>query len=81
MPIINYQLSIGFKICLGEVHHNLIKSALSYHHMQENIQSLILSLCINFKTSIIIDKFVSPAIPAKREVLQGDCLSHLLLNL
>ena len=61
--------------------NNLIKSVLSYHHVPEKIQSLISSLYINFKTSIITDKFVTPAIPVKRGVLQGDCLSPLLFNM
>ena len=70
---------LDLKNAFGEVHHNLIKSVLSYHHVPGKI--LISSLYINFKTSIITDKFVTPAIPVKRGVLQGDCLSPLLFNM
>ena len=52
-----------------------------YHYYYEKIQSLISSLYIYFKTSIITDKFVTPAIPVKRGVLQGDSLSPLLFNM
>ena len=72
---------LDLKNAFGEFHHHLIKSVLSYHHVLEKIQSLISSLYINFKTSIITDKFVTPAIPVKRGVLQGDCLSPLLFNM
>ena len=72
---------MDLKNAFGKVHHNLIKSVLSYHHVPEKIQSLISSLYINFKTSIITDKFVTPAISVKRGVLQGDCLSPLLFNM
>ena len=72
---------LDLKNAFGEVHHNLIKSVLSYHHVPEKIQSLISSLYINFKTSIITDKFVTPAISVKRGVLQCDCLSPLLFNM
>ena len=70
---------LDLKNAFGEVHHNLIKSVLSYHHVPEKI--LISSLYINYKTSIITDKFFTPAIPIKRGVLQGDCLSPLLFNM
>ena len=62
-------------------YHNLIPTILSYDHIPDNIQLLISSLYTNFKTSIITSHYNTPAIPVRRGVLQGDCLSPLLFNL
>ena len=72
---------LDLKNTFGEVHHNLISSVLTYHHIPEHIKSLISGLYTNFKTSIITDHYRSPAIPVCRGVLQGDCLSPLLFNM
>ena len=72
---------LDLKNAFGEVHHNLISTVLSYHHVPESIQCLISSLYTNFKTSIITDHYRSPAIPVCKGVLQGDCLSPLLFNM
>ena len=70
---------LDLKNAFGEVHLNLIASAPTYHHVPENIKSLISGLYTNFR-SIIRDHYRSPAIPVRRGVLQGDCLSPLLFN-
>ena len=72
---------LDLKNAFGEVHHNLIASVLSYHHIPSHVQALISSLYLDFKTSIITDEFQTPAISVRRGVLQGDCLSPLLFNL
>ena len=72
---------LDLKNAFGEVHHNLIKSVLSYHHVPSHIQTLVSSLYLDFKTCIITDKFRTPTIPVHRGVLQGDCFSPLLFNL
>ena len=72
---------LDLKNAFGEVHHKLIPAILAYHHIPSEIQSLISSLYLDFKTCIITDKFQTPAIPVRRGVLQGDCLSPLLFNL
>ena len=72
---------LDLKNAFGEVHHKLIPAILAYHHIPSKIQSLISSLYLDFKTCIITDKFQTPAIPVRRGVLQGDCLSPLLFNL
>ena len=72
---------LDLKNAFGEIHHNLIKSALDYHHVPEMIQHLVTNLYIDFHSYIISDHFSTPAIPFKRGVLQGDCLSPLLFNL
>ena len=72
---------LDLKNAFGEVHHNLIKSVLAYHHVPEAIQSLVTSLYTDFHSYIISDGFSTPAIPFKHGVLQGDCLSPLLFNM
>ena len=72
---------LDLKNAFGEVHHNLIPTILSYHHIPDNIQLLISSLYTDFNTSIITSHYNTPAIPVRRGVLQGDCLSPLLFNL
>ena len=59
---------------LKNIHH-------TYHHKPSEIKSLISSLYLDCKTCIITDKFQSPTIPVRRDILQGDCLSPLLFNL
>jgi len=63
------------KNAFGEVHHNLIKSVLDYHHIPDTIQNLVVSLYTDFHSCIISENFSTPAIPFKGGVLQGDCLS------
>ena len=72
---------LDLKNAFGEVHHNLIKSFLAYHHVPEAIQSLVTNLYTDFHSYTISDSFSTPAIPFKLGVLQGGCLSPLLFNL
>ena len=72
---------LDLKNAFGEVHHNLIKSVLDYHHIPESIQNLVVSLYTDFYSCIISEHIATPAIPFKRGVLQGDCLSPLIFNL
>ena len=72
---------LDLKNAFGEIHHNLIKSVLGYHHIPDHIQLIIKSLYTNFKTSVITSKFNNPFIQVGRGVLQGDSLSPLLFNL
>ena len=72
---------LDLKNAFGEVHHNLIPTILSYHHIPDNIQLLISTLYTDFKTSIITSHYDTPPIPVRRGVLQEDCLSPLLFNL
>ena len=41
---------LDLKNAFGEVHHNLIPTTLSYHHIPDNIQLLFSSLYTDFKT-------------------------------
>ena len=72
---------LDLKNAFGEVHHNLIPTILSYHHIPSHIQALVSSSYSGFKTSILTDTFQTPAIPICRGALQGDCLSPLIFNL
>ena len=72
---------LDLKNAFGEVHHNLIQSVLSYHHIPDHIKILIKSLYTYFRTSVISSQFNTPFIHVRRGVLQGDCLSPLLFNL
>ena len=72
---------LDLKNASGEVHHNLIPTVLSYHHLPSHIQFLITSLYADFNTSIITEQLHTPAIPVHHGVLQGGCLSPLLFNL
>ena len=72
---------LDLKNAFGEVHHNLIQSVLSYHHIPDHIKILIKSLYTDFRTSVITSQFNTPFIHVGRGVLQGDCLSPLLFNL
>ena len=72
---------LDLKNTFGEVHHNLIKSILDYHHIPDTIQTVVVSLYTNFHFCIISENFSTPAFPFKRGVLQGDCLSPLTFNL
>ena len=74
---------LDLKNAFGEVHHNLIQTALDYHHIPDHVKLLVKSLYTDFKTSIIIitNEFRTPFISIGRGVLQGDCLSPLLFNL
>ena len=72
---------LDLKNAFGEVHHNLIQSVLSYHHVPDHIKILIKSLYTDFRTSVITSQFNTPFIHVGRGVLQGDCVSPLLFNL
>ena len=62
------------------MHHNLIQEVLLYHHIPAKTKALISSLYTDFHTSVITDNYLAPAIPVRKGVLQGDCLSPLLFN-
>ena len=72
---------LDLKNAFGEVHHNLIQTALDYHHIPDHVKLLVRSLYTEFKTSIITNEFCTPFVSIGRGILQGDCFSHLLFNL
>ena len=72
---------LDLKNAFGEVHHNLIRSILAYHHIPDSIQSLIANLYTDFHSYSISGSFLTLAIPINHGVLKGDCLSPLIFNL
>ena len=71
---------LDLKNAFGEVHHNLIKSVLSYHHIPLTVQLLVANLYTGFHLSIISDCFTTPPIPFQRGVLHGGSLSPFCLT-
>ena len=63
----------------GDVHYNLIRNVLAYHHIPDSIQNLVESLYTEVISCIITENFATPAIPLSREVLEGNCLRPLYL--
>ena len=72
---------LDLKNAFGEVHHKLIPEILKYHHIPDHMQHLILSLYLNFQTSILTTTFRILFITVGRGVLRGGCLSPLTFNL
>ena len=72
---------LDLKNAFGEVHHELIKKILKYHHIPDEVISLVTSLYTDFVVSISTDEFTTNPIVVNRGVLQGDSLSPLLFNL
>ena len=72
---------IDLKNAFGEVHHDLIKAVLDYHHVPPPMSALARSLYDGFKISVARDGYVTNPIRVDRGVLQGDSLSPLLFNM
>ena len=72
---------IDLKNAFGEVHHNLIKSILKFHHIPNEVISMMENLYTDYGISILTKNFITAPIPVESGVLQGDCLSPLLFNL
>ena len=72
---------LDLKNAFGEVHHNLIQEVLLYHHITAKTKELISSLYTDLHTSVITDNYLTPAVPVRKGVLQGDYLSPLLFNM
>ena len=69
------------KNAFGGVPHNLVSEILKCHHILDHMQQLILSLYLNFLTSILTNTFQTPFITVGRGVLQGGCSSPLTFKL
>ena len=72
---------LDLRNAFGTVDHRLIKKVLQYHHIPVEIQSIIHSYYDNYKIRIGTSSFTTDPIYVKNGVLQGDCLSPLLLNM
>ena len=72
---------IDLKNAFGEVHHELIRAVLRFHHIPRSIEKFILHLYDGFHISVPANGFLTDPIPVQRGVLQGDCLSPFIFNM
>ena len=90
LPIINdarrRQRSVPIKLIdlqntCGEVHHNLIESVLKYHHIPDDVISIIRSLYSDFHITILTSSYSSDYIKIGKGVIRGHCFSPLIFNM
>ena len=72
---------IDLRNAFGEVHHDLLKSVLNFHHITPQVVSIICNIYTDYTISIATDNFITNPIVVERGVLQGDSLSPLLFNM
>ena len=72
---------IDLKNAFGEVHHELIRAVLRFHHIPRSIEKFILHLYDGFHISVAVNGFLTDPIPVQRGILQEDCLSLLISNM
>ena len=72
---------IDLRNAFGEVHHDLIKEVLKFHHLPSEMANFILDIYQSFTISIATEQFLTRPITVGRGVLQGDSLSPLLFNM
>src|SRR6266516_3864037 len=65
----------------GEVHHNLIRSSLRFHHVPDTIIRVFDSIYSDFGVTVSSCGQLTDMILVRRGVLQGDPCSPLLFNL
>ena len=72
---------IDLQNAFGEVHHNLIETVLKYHHIPDDVISIIRRLYSDFHITILTNSFSSDYIRISKGVLRGDCFSPLIFNM
>ena len=72
---------LDLRNAFGEVHHNLIRSSLRYHHVPETFIRVFNSIYSDFGVTVSSQGQLTDMILVKRGVLQGDPCSPLLFNL
>ena len=72
---------MDLKNAFGEVSNSFIPTVLEFHHIPREMQNIISELYSGFSTSIATKTFVTSPLQVEKGVLQGDCLSPLLLNM
>ena len=72
---------LDLKNAFGEVEHNFIMKVLDYHHVPEQLKSIVREYYDDYVISIGTKDFITNPIVVKKRVLQGDCLSPLLFNM
>ena len=71
---------LDLKNAFGEVDHELLKKDVEFHHIPEEIKTLVKNYYENYHISVGTESFITNPIPIKKGVLQGDCLSPILFN-
>jgi hypothetical protein len=79
--IINQARTKQKRNAFGEVHHDLIREVMKFHHLSPDMSDFIMSLYDSFTISVATDQFITRPIEVQRGVLQGDSLSPLLFNM
>jgi len=72
---------LDLKNAFGEVHHDLIRAALQYHHLPDIVTRLFNSIYQGSATAVTSNKEWTNFLEVKKGVLQGDPSSPLLFNL
>ena len=72
---------LDLRNAFGEIHHNLIRSSLRYHHVPEAFIQVFNSIYSDFGVTISSRGQLTDTILVMRGVLQGDPCSPLLFNL
>ena len=72
---------LDLRNAFGEVSHGLISASLKYHHVPDEIISIIRDIYTGSMISVAVNKLNTHFIPVDRGVLQGDPSSPLLFNL
>ena len=72
---------LDLKNAFGEIHHNLIATALELHHVPDHIRQIIKNIYTNSRTAVSFNDQVTDFIPVERGVLQGDPCSPLIFNI
>ena len=72
---------LDLKNAFGEVHHDLIRAALRYHHLPDLFTQLFDSIYLNSLITVTANDECTDFIRVEKGVLQGDPCSPLLFNL
>ena len=72
---------IDLRNAFGEVHYDLIREVMKFHHLPPDMSDFIMCLYDGFTISVATDQFIIRHIEVQRGVLQGYSLSPLLFNM
>ena len=72
---------LDLKNAFDEVDHQLLIETLKFHHMLDDVITLISSLYSDYDISVLTDSFMTSLIRVHRGVLQDDSLSSIVFNL
>ena len=71
---------LDLRNAFGEIHHELIRTALRAHHIPSEFLSLFDSIYFNYRLSISVNETWTKPVTVERGVLQGDPASPLLFS-